>query len=111
MRHRWITFTLLGITLIISTLIVRPAVAQTPVKCALSLQVLDAIGRYSETIKEQKVITDANGNTFTIILWVNPTTGSWTLTGTQGPMTCIFNGATSGYAGWQITDFMKGQNL
>ena len=79
------------------------SVAAAPT-CKPSLEVLRLLqGVYGESVHETLI---HNGTQW--IMWVNDETGSWTLTGTQGPMTCAFAGAEIGYRGQRIDDFLKG---
>jgi len=76
-------------------------------KCGPSLQILQALDRFGESIHEQHQGPGADGLPVDWVLWVNAATGSWTLTGTRGVTTCAFIGATSGYAGQRIADFLQ----
>ena len=74
--------------------------------CGPSIGVLLALDRLGEVEHEQMT---RDGTLW--IMWLNPATGSWTLTGTQGAVTCMFAGGHSGYAGQSIADYVIGPAL
>lgn len=83
-----------------------PREANAQLACGPSIQVLLSLDRLGEieheTMKRDDVIW---------IMWLNTETGSWTLTGTQGPITCMFAGGRNGYAGQTIADYLIGPAL
>ena len=81
-------------------------------RCAPSISVLLSLDRLGEVEHETLVRPAADGSgDVQWIIWLNEVTGSWTLTGTQGAITCVFHGGFSGYGGWTIKDILDGPTL
>lgn len=83
-----------------------PALAQ---RCAPSTVVIQTLGeKYGEVVVDTVVRVADDGLPVEWIMWVNPETGSWSLTGTRGGITCLFKAGRSGYAGQMVADFLDG---
>lgn len=88
-----------------------PSLASAQPQCLPSISVLIALDRLGEVEHEQMTTTAKDGSDVIWIMWLNTETGSWTLTGTQGPITCMFAGGRNGYAGQTIADYLIGPAL
>ena len=80
--------------------------AAAPV-CGPSVQMLQKLNRLAEVPIEQVSKPHEHGE-ITWIMWVNASTGTWTLTGTQGAITCAFVWGRT-YEGQVIADFLTGE--
>lgn len=85
-----------------------PSPARAQSNCGPSFMILQILDRYGETVQQTIEVEGNDGLPLQLHLWVNPTTGSWTLTGTRGPVTCVFIDRASGYSGQRIEMFIKG---
>lgn len=74
-------------------------------KCGPSLFILQQLSRYREVVHEQITRDGVDW-----IMWVNEGTGTWTLTGTHGVVTCAFAWGKD-YDGKVIKDFLLGASL
>lgn len=74
-------------------------------KCGPSLFILQQLSRYGEVVHERITRDGVDW-----IMWVNEETGTWTLTGTHGVVTCAFAWGKD-YDGKVIKDFLLGASL
>lgn len=74
--------------------------------CAPSISVILGLDRWGEVEIEA---LERDGIEWR--MWLNEVTGSWSLTGTKGGMTCILAAGRSGYAGQTIKDYLDGPSL
>jgi len=82
--------------------------AQPSPTCAPSIKVLKYLHSLGESVHETMTVAAADGSgNIMWVIWVNHETGSWTLTGTRGSITCVAAGAHHGYDGRTIADFVK----
>lgn len=94
---------------LMAILFATSAAAQTDPRCAYTAVAEYAItGRYGETVADSETRPGDDGADILWRVWVNEDTGSWTLTGSRGAVTCIFAGAMRGYAGQTVADFLDG---
>lgn len=99
-----------GVGLVLAVAFFIADVAYGQVACGPSISVLLGIDRFGEV--EQEMFTQHHeGEEIQWIMWLNEATGSWTLTATHGALTCVIDGAHSGYKGQKIADYVKGPAL
>lgn len=95
---------------VICAVLAAPLFAQP--RCAPSIVVLQKLGELGEVVHESRVLPAADGSgPVQWMIWLNEETGSWTLTGTRGAVTCVFAGAMRGYSGQTIADFVLGASI
>lgn len=75
--------------------------AYAQARCAPSIHVLLALDRLGEI--EHQSLDHAE---IRWTMWLNEATGSWTLTGTKGSITCVFAGGRNGYRGQRIEEYL-----
>ena len=91
--------------------VLSATIARAEPRCGPSLAILNIINQYGEVIVDQVERPGDDGVSIHWIVWANSGTGSWSLTGTRGAVTCIFIGKTSGYDGQVVADLLLGTAL
>ena len=81
-----------------SCMAASPVLAEA--ECGSTIDILRQISKFDETSHEQVILND-----IIWVMWVNPKTGSWTLTATEATVTCAFLWGKS-FDGQKIKDLV-----